>query len=328
MNQPKISVIVPVYNTGKYLCPALDSLVASTHKNLEIILIDNGSTDGSDKICEKYAEKDPRIILIHTENHGVSVARNAGLEIATGDWIGFLDSDDKIDADMYEYLLLGAREHNADIVQCGVYKEFEDKTQVVNSPKTAIVSMGVNDMTKEFWQHFAFSVWSKIYKADLINSLKFSPEYTIGEDLRYNFEALVNSKKTLLLPKPKYHYLQRSGSACNSLPSEKSVTSFARMLKDAQRDFAAYKEMTDFIFCETMRNNAHVCSRIVVSRSKGFEAVTKEIREDIRANLSRLIRADGVSAKDKLKLLLIAYGWNLYVLLLRAKKPSMEEVSQ
>jgi hypothetical protein len=100
------------------------------------------------------------------------------------------------------------------------------------------------------------------------------------------------------------------------------------MLRDAQRDFADHKEMADFIFCEAMRNNAHVCSRIVVSRSKGFDAVTKEIRRDIRANLSRLIGADGISATDKLKLLIIAYGWNLYVLLLRAKKPSAEEVSQ
>ena len=327
MNQPKISVIVPVYNPGKYLSGTLDSLVASTYKNLEIILIDNGSTDGSDKICENYAQNDERIILIHTENRGVSAARNTGLEIASGEWVGFLDSDDKIDADMYEYLMSGATEHGADVVQCGVYKEFEDRTEIVNAPKTAIITASENDMTKEFWRYFAFSVWSKIYKSDLAKSLRFNPEYTIGEDLRYNFEALVKSKKTLLLPCPKYHYLQRSGSACNSLPSEKNVTSFAKMLKDAAVDFDEHKEMADFIFCEAMRNNAHVCSRIVVSRSEGFDAVTKKIRDEIKANRSRLMKADGISAKDKIKLLLIAYGWNLYVWLLRAKKPSLKEVS-
>lgn len=324
LNQ-KISVIVPVYNGQEYLRGSLDSLVASTHNNLEIILIDNGSTDGSGRICDEYAKNDERITVLHTENRGVSAARNAGLEIATGDYIGFLDSDDTIEPDTYEYLLEAAVNNNAEVVQCGVFKEFTDKTQVVNSPKSPIVAESERDMKAEFWSHFAFSVWSKIYKSQVVRDIRFDTAYVIGEDLRYNFEALVKSRKTLLLPCPKYHYLQRTGSACNAMPSEKNLTSFRQMIKDAERDFQGYDNMTKFIFCEGMRNNAHVSSRIVLFGEQSFDGLFSEIRKDIKASFSRIKRARGLSAKDKLKLTLIAYFPKIYVFTLKMLKGSKGE---
>jgi glycosyltransferase involved in cell wall biosynthesis len=323
MNRPKISVIVPVYNGREYLSASLDSLLASTYENLEIILVDNGSTDGSGKICDDYAASDSRIAVLHAEsNLGVSTARNMGLEIATGEWIGFFDSDDKIEPDMYEYLIYHAEAENADVAQCGVFKDYPGKTEIVNCPEKPVTVCSPNEMNEGFWQHFAFSVWSKIYKREVVRDICFRTDYIIGEDLRYNFESLIKSQKTVLLPCPKYHYLQRAGSACYSRPNEKNLTSFRKMMKDAERDFAKYDNITDFAFTEGMRNNAHVCSRIVLSREKGFEKIIREIRKDIKDNLPRIRRASALSLKDKLKLWLIAYLPKIYAFTLRCLKGS------
>ena len=116
---PKISVIIPVYKVEQYLPECLDSIINQTYKNLEIICIDDGSPDNSGKILDEYASKDNRIRVIHKENGGISSARNAGLDIATGDWISFVDSDDWLDINTYEKLLSSADEANTDIVMFG-----------------------------------------------------------------------------------------------------------------------------------------------------------------------------------------------------------------
>lgn len=321
MNEPKISVIVPVYNGQEYLSASLDSLIASTYKNLEIILVDNGSTDRSGRICEEYAALDNRIAVLHTEsNVGVSAARNMGLEIATGEWIGFFDSDDKIEPDMYEYLIHSAEVTDADIIQCGVFREYPDRTELASCPEKPMTVCSADEMNEGFWQHFAYTVWSKLYKSEIMKDLRFDTEYIIGEDLRYNLCALIKSRKTVLLPLPKYHYLQRAGSACYSAPTVQNVTSVKNMLKKSLDDFGKIKTFADFIFAEGMRNNAHVCSRIVLSGAKGFEDFISEIRKEIRQNFSTLRKCGGISSKEKAKLTLIAYFFGIYRLLLKVVK--------
>ncbi len=321
MSKPKISVIVPVYNGQDYIRSSLDSLIASTYKNLEIILVDNGSTDQSGKICDEYAASDSRITVLHAEkNGGVSAARNMGLEIASGEWIGFFDSDDKIEADMYEYLIHHAEESDADIVQCGVFREYPHRTEVASCTKQPLTVCSLKEMNESFWQHFAYTVWSKIYKSEIMKDIRFDIEYIIGEDLRYNFCALMRSRKTVLLPEPKYHYLQRDGSACYSAPTIQNVTSVRNMLKKSSEDFKDEKNISDFIFAEGMRNNAHICSRIVISRAEGFEDFIKEIRKEIKSNFSLLRKCKGIDPKEKLKLTLIAYCWGVYKFLLRTVK--------
>ena len=115
-----ISIIIPVYNVEKYLAKCLDSVLNQTYKNLEIILVDDGSKDNSGAICDEYAKRDNRIIVVHQKNSGVSKARNLGMSMATGDYIGFIDSDDTIEANMYEVLLKNAIESGAEISYCGL----------------------------------------------------------------------------------------------------------------------------------------------------------------------------------------------------------------
>ena len=130
MEKPKVSIIVPIYNAEEELRKSVDSILAQTEKNIEIILIDDGSKDQSLKICEQYAEMDSRIRVIHQENAGVSSARNKGILAAMGEYLGFVDSDDWIESDMYEALLTEARRTEADVVMCDVTTVYSDgKTQ-------------------------------------------------------------------------------------------------------------------------------------------------------------------------------------------------------
>lgn len=134
-----ISIIVPVYNVEKYVRKCLDSVVNQAYKDLEILIVDDGSTDGSGKICDEY-KKDDRVKVFHTENRGLSAARNYGIDRAHGEWIGFVDSDDWIEPDMYEVLLKSALETDADIVECGVYTEYSNKA--IGSKKRNALILG------------------------------------------------------------------------------------------------------------------------------------------------------------------------------------------
>ena len=127
MSSPKISIIVPIYRVEPYLPRCLDSIVGQTYRHLEIILIDDGSPDGCGAICDDYAARDGRIRVIHQPNQGVSAARNAGLDAATGEWIGWVDGDDWIELDMYEYLLEGVLGAGADIAVCGRWEEYRGR---------------------------------------------------------------------------------------------------------------------------------------------------------------------------------------------------------
>ena len=138
MNEPLVSVIVPVYKVGKYLDKCVESIVGQTYKNLEIILVDDGSPDNCPAMCDKRAERDSRIKVIHKQNGGVSSARNVGIDAAQGEFIGFVDSDDWLEPDMYDCIVKNALEYNADISRCGYFVDWSDHTSYVGSTEKKI----------------------------------------------------------------------------------------------------------------------------------------------------------------------------------------------
>lgn len=211
----KISVIVPVYNCEDFLPACIESLLKQTYQNLQIILIDDGAKDRSGAICDRYAEKDTRICVLHQENQGVSVARNAGLDIAEGDLITFVDSDDAVEPDMYEVLVKLLLEHDADIAHCGYKKiHFDGSTK-------DILGTGVL-LVQDTWQasecllageHFTGGPWAKLYRKDLFSDLRFDPELKINEDVWMNAQAFRKARKLVFLDVPKYCYYERTQSA-------------------------------------------------------------------------------------------------------------------
>lgn len=217
-NFPLISIIVPVYNVETFLRQCLDSIVTQTYKNLEIILVDDGSTDNSGKVCDEYAERDRRIKVIHKSNSGVSSARNVGLNVATGKYIGFVDGDDWIEPDMYEYLLSLCQNFQISIACC---EYFENKYRLpFTCPRC---------FTAREWLAQASapgSVGLVLFKKDSIGSLRFNTNITIGEDALFKVQAICNTMRLVYGPSTKYHYRFNSNSAMNASFNPKEMSSF------------------------------------------------------------------------------------------------------
>ena len=224
---------MPCYNIREYLPRCIESILAQTYKNLEVILISDGSTDGTDEIIREYAKKDSRIIHIFKENTGVSDTRNRGLDIATGDYIGFVDGDDYIDPEMYETLLKNAIENNADISHCGYQMVFPSRVdyyyntgkKVIQDNKKGVRDIIVGDYVEP-------GVWNKLYRSDILKELRMPPDIKINEDVIFNFYAFVNSQKSVYEDLPFYHYILRKGSAATSKINQNKLFDPVRVRKE------------------------------------------------------------------------------------------------
>lgn len=209
----KISVIVPVYKVEPYLDKCVSSIVNQTYTNLEIILVDDGSPDNCPAMCEAWAEKDSRIRVIHKTNGGLSDARNAGMTVATGELMAFVDSDDWIAPDMYEYLYQRLTEDNSDIAACGVQMVWEDKKlcRMLTRAGSCVLNQeeAMRAIIEESW--LKQPVWYKLYKTDLIWDILF-PIGKCHEDVFWSYQAVGSAKKVSVSDHVGYYYLQRGGS--------------------------------------------------------------------------------------------------------------------
>lgn len=213
MKKPKVSIIIPVYNVEKYIDKCLHCLVNQTLKNIEIIIVNDGSPDNSQIIIDKYVEKYPnKIKSFIKENGGQGSARNFGLTKATGEYIGYVDSDDYIELDMYEKLYNKAKTKNYDIVSCGNYNVSENDG---NKKTDNVLSIYNNKLENTMFGKIA--VWNKIYKKEILleNNIEFK-EKVWYEDLAFTIKAILNSKSFALVNEPLYNYLIRQGSTMNN----------------------------------------------------------------------------------------------------------------
>ena len=231
--EPLLSVVVPVYNTEKYLCKCLDSIINQTYKNLEIVLVDDGSTDGSEVICDRYKEKDSRIVLIHQENGGESHARNIGLINSTGDVIAFVDCDDWLELDMYETMIHEMTTNNLDIIAVSWCKQFDGYH--IDAKNNYDVSSDIFNREKfleyiyrrDDFQGFAF-MWDKLYSRKCLtnkngNLLLFNENLKLGGDVLYLAESALNATRVKYLDQNLYHYYQRNDSGMHAPTSKKMM---------------------------------------------------------------------------------------------------------
>lgn len=213
MEYPLISVIVPVYKVEPYLDKCVSSIVNQTYKNLEIILVDDGSPDNCPVMCDAWAEKDNRIRVIHKTNGGLSDARNAGMSAATGELIAFVDSDDWIVPDMYEKLYHRLTEDNSDIAACGVQMVWENgaSSRMLTREGSRILSHeeAMRAIIEESW--LKQPVWYKLYKTELVRDILF-PKGKYHEDVFWSYQAVGRAKKVSVSDHIGYYYLQRGGS--------------------------------------------------------------------------------------------------------------------
>lgn len=218
MNTTEISIIVPVYNCEKYLPRCIDSILAQTYADFELLLIDDGSVDNSGNICDSYAEKDKRVRVIHQANAGVSAARNAGLDATHGEYVGFVDADDYIDAEMFRILYEKSEKENADIVMCDAVTKLDGKPDeedtIPQLPKSCVLSR--SDWTPELLRYMAGSVWRCIYKRELIEDIRFPVGIKISEDRIFNLQAMGKADRLFYDKQELYYRYVRIGSACYS----------------------------------------------------------------------------------------------------------------
>ena len=220
-SSPLISVIVPVYNSEKFLESCINSILAQSHNHLEILCINDGSTDSSLYILKQKACSDSRIKVFTQENAGVSSARNVGLSMAKGEYITFVDSDDELDPDMYEVLLNLAEKYQADIAHCGYKKiHLDGSAKDVRGTKELLIQDGL-EASKDLLsgQHFTGGLWNKLYRAELIQNTRFDETLKINEDVLFNAELFQRAGTAVFYDAPKYHYFERQSSTCSRTSS-------------------------------------------------------------------------------------------------------------
>ena len=265
MVNPKISIIVPIYNVEKYLDRCLESLINQTLKDIEIILVDDGSPDSCPTLCDNYGHRDSRIKVIHKKNEGLGLARNSGIEIATGEYIAFVDSDDYIGLDMYNCLYSEAVNSNADAVFCGFKNEIQKGVWIESKEVSQRSEWNGNEITNFMFDMIAcapyikkerkyeMSVWRAIYRNQLIqqNNIRFQSERLIvSEDIPMNIDFLIIANKIVYVPHEFYYYCLNSTSLTATLKTEKffKFKNLYHILEEKLQDKNNYKERLDRLF--------------------------------------------------------------------------------
>lgn len=315
-----ISVIVPVYNVEKYLNRCLDSIIGQTYRNLEIILVDDGSTDLSGKICDEYASIDSRITVIHQSNQGVSEARNHGLDIASGEFIAFVDSDDYILSDMYEKMLECLLYHKVDISVCQWQYEMSDGKQVVDKQKINSSIFGKKKSIE--FEHFLYcgnyengvvvAVWNKLYHRRIIDTVRF--EAKLIEDEPFNDKVFIQNCEIYIMEEQFYVYVHNDSSLTNAHFSVNQFF-FLDVLEQRQKLYVD----DDFIRCETEKLYCNMYIEYCLKAEKcGIVVPNKKKYYDIfKKMFSLLCKEKTCGVKFIVRMLLFMVSPKLYKLLTR-----------
>lgn len=314
-----ISVIVPVYNVEAYLDRCVHSILEQTYQNLEIILIDDGSTDSSPAKCDAYAAKDSRIKVLHKPNGGLSDARNAGLALAEGTYIGYVDSDDWIEPDMYASLYKACVDNHAQLAVCRYFQEYKDRTEAGGNG--SVVPLAREELFKIYiGGHEDYiiynSVWSKLYKRELVEGMLF-PKGRNSEDIMYTTRAFCRLERAVYVDRCLYHYvLDRDGSIMNASRAERMfgdelpfwrehIACIREMVSPQMADFAAYAFERRLLFYYIDAKN-----------SKNKETASRlaaEVKAD-RDEMDRIYDSGIVSRGDRLRRKLFLFSPALYAL--------------
>lgn len=316
-----ISIIVPVYNVDGYIDKCLDSLLKQTYRNIEIILIDDGSTDKSADICDSYKSKDNRIVVIHQKNAGVSNARNRGLKTARGQYIIFCDADDWVEDDMIEYLYGLIRISNASIASCGNWLDDGKSKMAVSCAKNSNIILESKEAIKEahLKKRINTFVYAKLYKRNILFNLKFDENLRVAEDYIFACQAIENSDIVICGTEVKYHYMQRKSSVSNNgytiefekglRAVEKSINNYIKKYPFDKKKFQSYLILENMgVLTAMIKGNSYHQQRM------------KEIRNYIKKNLFSYICTNGVPIHLKLSALVISFNFGLFSFIYKRMK--------
>ena len=317
-----ISVVVPVYNIEAYLVRCVKSIQDQTYRNLQIILIDDGSTDGSPAICEALAQKDSRIRVLHKKNGGLSSARNAGILLAQGEYIAFVDGDDWIEPKMYESMLSAAIQFNAPLCVCRYKQVYKDHTEDA-SERFAAVYEGQEALECFLLEEDSVAIqnaaWNKLYRKELMGELRF-PEGRNYEDIVYTTRLLGRAERTVYLDMAFYNYiLERNGSIMGEGIGERIFTDQipayeekeAYLLEIGRPDLA---DIHRYFFLKRLLLYYVALSSYPREKRLRFRARLRRLIEDRRPDKERIYSCKGANPNEKKKMEIFLFSPRLYVI--------------
>lgn len=325
---PHISIITPIYNSETHLKECIDSIIYQSFKSIEIILVNDGSTDKSGQICDKYAQADSRIKVIHQTNQGVSAARNAGLEIATGEYIHFVDSDDKVVDNCYQILAEHLSNSNCDILRFNAYRNNEIINKIAlrgtfsnNQVKTDVLLPMLG--SPKFGGMFMLGVlWLHVYKRDVIqkHNIRFNTNLRRCEDRLFTITNMMHVKKATFIDDALYHYSVNNSSLSNKYDNERWQQELIYMESVKQKYIEVIS--SDISSVETRFNNDYLLRAIISIHGEFFSVNNnsfnhkyKRIKEIINnpnvIKASKNIQKQAVSAKDNVILFLIKHKYSM-----------------
>lgn len=318
----KISVIVPVYNVEAYLEKCVESILKQTYTNLEILLVNDGSTDTSGELCDQLAQRDQRIRVIHKENGGLSDARNRGIEEASSDLIGFIDSDDYIDEDMYETLYRQMLEFNADLSMCGhydVYHQIPEK-QVAAIQTWELTPQEAIKMVMEA-KILSVTAVNKLYKKELFENLRFEIG-KIAEDAFIMIALIHHCRKVVATNEKKYYYVHRE----NSITTQKFSLKFLNVIEAYEQNANIirenYPELADVA---TMRLNwayFYVLDRLLVDADFKDKVLEDRLIAYLKKNTKNILLDSRFTRARKVSFLALCLSRKLYTKILLAQTKS------
>lgn len=293
----KISIIVPAYNIAQYLPQALESILAQTYSNIEVIVVNDGSQDSSGSIIDRYAEKDSRVKAVHKKNGGVTSARLRGIAEATGDWIGFVDGDDFIEPDMYERLLKNALQYQADISHCGYQMVFPDGhiDYYYNTGRLINQShlQGCNDLLEGAFVEPG--LWNKLYRIHLFRDIlkcdTMPTDIRINEDLLMNYLLFKESASSVYEDVCLYHYVLRKGSAATSQLSHYKLTDPLKVLRMIMKDAPA--PLQDTVLQRLTRQLISGATMNLCGQPEWVKPFRTESRQELCHLLGKIVKSRG-----------------------------------
>ena len=310
---PLLSVIIPVYNAEQRIEACLTSLMQQTYDEIEFILIDDGSTDRSCEIMKEFVQRDRRMQLIEQTNAGVSAARNAGINAAKGEYVGFVDADDWIEPRMYESLMKSAVSSNSDIVVCGYYVDYPGNRVAGASLEEFHAELDSLDGLATVLATRNRFVWTRIFRRSILDSVRFREDIHWGEDTLFVVEAAMGAARTTVVHMPLYHYVQTPSSATRSATNPKRITG-PKMTEIMERMIEAeYPSLVDYVIETRLNIIGILIQDAFESDDEVSSAIIDSSRRHIQRDLPRLLTARRLSFASKFKAILICLSPRLFV---------------
>ena len=330
MRKGVVSVVLPIYNVEKYLNRCIKSVINQSYKNLEIILVDDGSPDKCGKICDEYATKDSRIVVIHKKNGGLSDARNAGLDIMHGTYVAFVDSDDWIEPDMYQKLYENIRHFNADMAFGGVEEVIFDQdgnvklNRVLNYGENSFAEDKIAAMKRYF--HGTWAAWDKLYKASLYENIRF-PVGEINEDEAIAIHLLGECERVSYKNEVFYHYIktESSGSITMSGFSKKTLAWQKHCADNLKIIQSKYPEIEKDAALRYRNSLLWSLTEIALSNSEeDFSEDISFLMKRLKENKKLLFSAGHFCKTDAIRMrVLLIFGFDFYRSAIRIKRKNL-----